>query len=126
MANFVVIPNEISHIVLAWFPAQLYDLGMRLTQVAHMDMLTHTCLHTHAYTHMLTHTHTHTHIHTHTHTYTHTYTHTHHQWQDKLLFTGSADNMARCWIIDAAECSKVYEGHKNSVTALALKGDYCK
>jgi len=43
-----------------------------------------------------------------------------------MLFTGSADNMARCWNIDIAECSQVYQGHKNSITALALKGDYCE
>ena len=85
--------------------------------------------HMHAHTHMHTHTHAHTHMHTHMHTHTHTHMHTHahtHQWQGKLLFTGSADNMARCWIIDTAECSKVYQGHKDAITALALKGDYCK
>ena len=48
------------------------------------------------------------------------------QLQGGLLFTCSADNTARSWSCDLAECCTVYRGHKSTITDLALKGQLCK
>ncbi len=38
----------------------------------------------------------------------------------RLMYTGGADMMVKCWTKDFGDCTKTYRGHKHSVICLSL------
>lgn len=42
----------------------------------------------------------------------------HMQVINKLMYSGSSDTSARCWVTEFGDCTRVYLGHKHTVSAL--------
>jgi hypothetical protein len=40
---------------------------------------------------------------------------------NRLMYTGSADGTAKCWVTEFGDCSRVYKGHKGSVISMKFK-----
>ena len=37
---------------------------------------------------------------------------------NRLMYTGSADGTAKCWVTEFGDCTRQYKGHKGSVIAM--------
>jgi WD40 repeat protein len=37
---------------------------------------------------------------------------------NRLIYTGSSDGTAKCWVTEFGDCTKTYKGHKHSVICL--------
>ena len=37
---------------------------------------------------------------------------------NRILFTGSSDHTARSWVSEFGDCTRVYKGHKHTVSGL--------
>ena len=44
----------------------------------------------------------------------------------RLMYTGSADCTARCWVVEYGDNTKQYRGHKHSVVCMKLHKGVCK
>jgi WD40 repeat protein len=45
---------------------------------------------------------------------------------NRLMYTGSADGTAKCWVTEFGDCSRVYKGHKGSVISMKFKNGFRK
>ena len=36
----------------------------------------------------------------------------------RLMYTGSADSTARCWVVEFGDCTRQYKGHKHTVICM--------
>jgi WD40 repeat protein len=45
---------------------------------------------------------------------------------NRLMYTGSADGTAKCWVTEFGDCTRQYKGHKGSVIAMKFKNGVCK
>ena len=45
---------------------------------------------------------------------------------NRVMYTGSADVSARCWVREFGECSKLYKGHQNAVVCLKFYKGICE
>ncbi len=39
---------------------------------------------------------------------------------NRLMYTGSTDSSAKCWVKDYGECTRTYKGHRHSVICMKL------
>lgn len=39
---------------------------------------------------------------------------------NKLLFSISADHTARCWVYDVGDCTRIYKGHRHTVSCIQV------
>ena len=44
----------------------------------------------------------------------------------RLLYSGSADGTAKCWVIEFGDNTRQYRGHKHSITCMKLTKGICK
>ena len=45
---------------------------------------------------------------------------------NRVMYTGSSDVSARCWVREFGECSKLYKGHQNAVICLKFYKGICE
>lgn len=45
---------------------------------------------------------------------------------NRLMYTGSADGTAKCWVTEFGDNTRQYKGHKGSVINMRFKSGICK
>ena len=44
---------------------------------------------------------------------------------NRLMYTGSADGTAKCWVTEFGDCTRHYRGHKHSVGCMKFAAGLC-
>ena len=44
---------------------------------------------------------------------------------NRLMYTGSADSSAKCWVTEFGDCTRQYKGHKHSVICMRFDKGVC-
>ena len=44
---------------------------------------------------------------------------------NRLMYTGSADSSAKCWVTEFGDCTRQYKGHKHSVICMKFNKGVC-
>ena len=44
----------------------------------------------------------------------------------RFVYSGSADNTAKCWLIESGDCVKTYLGHQHSVNCIIFHHGMCE
>ena len=44
---------------------------------------------------------------------------------NRLMYTGSADSSAKCWVTEFGDCTRQYKGHKHSVICMKFNKAVC-
>ena len=45
---------------------------------------------------------------------------------NRLMYSGSADGSAKCWVTEFGDCTRQYKSHKGSVIAMKFHAGICK
>ena len=45
---------------------------------------------------------------------------------NRLMYSGSQDGTARCWIREFGDCTRIYKGHGHSVNCMKFVNGLCK
>ena len=40
---------------------------------------------------------------------------------NKILYSGSSDHTGRAWVTEFGDCTRVYKGHKHTVSVIKMK-----
>ena len=45
---------------------------------------------------------------------------------NRLMYTGSADGSAKCWVTEFGDCTRQYKGHRGSVINMKFQTGICQ
>ena len=45
---------------------------------------------------------------------------------NRLMYSGSQDGKARCWVREFGDCTRAYKGHKHSIVPMKYHEGLCK